>query len=606
MDVLKFGFKHYKRYLPIALLTQLIGFTFLFLHLIVPSLLQLLVDYVITPASTGAVSEAAAANLDKNIFSFLVSGNFGAAGSSQLLIAVVSFIFIMFFSRHVLSWTRNMLYDTYGFMFERRLRQAAFKKVLTASNTVLNRYNTGDLLTILQSDPVLYRDIFVRKIPVLLDTVFWLVAAMLFLINIHPLLALSTLVVLPVQLFLFISYIKKLRRISSAIRDASAGLSQGVQENINGVRVVRSFAAEEFEIEKFKKLSLNYKDKYYIQAKAQTLFGAGFGAIRHILYLASILIGGVFAIGGSISIGAFIAMTSYIFMVLESSTSICNILFDLQLYMVCGERVFILCSTGNVIDNPENPVRVEDKPDIVFKNVGLTIESQVILKDISIDIPYGKKLGIMGDTASGKTCIMKLLNRLQDTVSGSLYINGTDIKLIDLENLRSQFGYVMQEVFLFSNTVDANIAFANPDMPREEVIKYAEIAQADEFVSKLENGYDTVIGERGLGLSGGQKQRISIARGLAKKAPVLLLDDVTSALDTKTEKALLSALYTEYDGKTIIITAHRAESVKNCDEIIFLKNGSIAERGTHKELMDLKGYYFDIFSQQQAARTNEV
>ncbi|KAI4453343.1 atp-binding cassette sub-family b [Holotrichia oblita] len=245
---------------------------------------------------------------------------------------------------------------------------------------------------------------------------------------------------------------------------------------------------------------------------------------------------------------------------------------------------------------------ITGKPEIIVRNLGLTVDEKVILKDIDLTLPYGKKLGVMGRTGSGKTALLKCLSRFFDATTGEVFINGKNIKFLKIEEVRRQFGWVYQDVFLFSNTVDANIAFYDPEKDsKEKVRKCAECAEAHSFIMKLSDGYETVVGEKGHGLSGGQKQRLSIARALYKDAPILLLDDATSALDLSTEAKILSNLNKDYPDITLVISAHRASSVVNCDEIIYLENGIILERGTHTELMKLKGAYAKVFEEQQAS-----
>jgi len=444
-----------------------------------------------------------------------------------------------------------------------------------------------------------------KTIPNTLDSIFMIILSILFLFNIYPALALLPFTVLPLQLFIFIRYLKKAHQINSQIRDSQSNLSMNVQENINGVRIVRSFAAENYEKKKFDKSSSLFKNMYFKQADFVTKYGFGFNFLRHSLYMISIAAGSVLAIQGKIGIGAFLAFITYVFTILDATTNIINYMFEFQLYLVSGERIMTFIETGNIIDNSDNPKTITFPPNIKVENINLTIDGQIILKNVCINIPYGKKLGIMGNTSSGKTSLLKILSRFVDPVYGSIIINGINLKDIELEQVRKIYSYVMQDVFLFSNTVDSNIALYDMDMPFEKVENCAKLSEANDFIIKMQDGYDTVIGERGIGLSGGQKQRISIARALAKDAPVLLLDDVTSALDTETEKTLLKNIYTNYPEKTVIITAHRATSVKDCDEIIYLNNGEIAERGTHKELLELNGRYAKIYKEQSSKNIGE-
>ena len=212
----------------------------------------------------------------------------------------------------------------------------------------------------------------------------------------------------------------------------------------------------------------------------------------------------------------------------------------------------------------------------------------------------------MGGTGSGKSTLLEALIRIHDVSEGEILLNGRNIKEYSLKSLRSQFAYVYQDVFLFSNTIDSNISYADPEAEEEAVIRAAEHAQAHDFITKLEEGYDTIVGERGLGISGGQKQRVSIARALVKDAPVLVLDDSTSALDVDTEKRLLEAINQHYSDKTLLISAHRMSSVVDCDEILYLLDGRIAERGTFEELMEQNGHFASVYNIQEAQKKSVI
>ena len=245
-------------------------------------------------------------------------------------------------------------------------------------------------------------------------------------------------------------------------------------------------------------------------------------------------------------------------------------------------------------------------PNIEMKDVSIEMDGQQLLKHINISIPYGKKLGIVGETGSGKSVLLKALVRICDVTSGQITISGHDIKEYSLDSLRKMYSYVFQDVFLFSNTIESNIAFSQAHIDERMVRKAAADAEAAKFIDSLPERYKTIVGERGLGISGGQKQRISIARAFLKNAPVFVLDDSTSALDVNTEHVVLGNIYEHFSEKTLIITAHRFSSVVDCDEIIYMKDGVITERGTFQELMELGGSFAHIYQVQQEEQADEV
>jgi len=278
----------------------------------------------------------------------------------------------------------------------------------------------------------------------------------------------------------------------------------------------------------------------------------------------------------------------------------------MQQQIVAGQKMKNLMEFGSRIPDEGTLDEISAKPDISIKDASVTIDEKHVLDHITIDIPYGKKLGIVGGTGSGKSVLLKSLVRIHDLNNGTITVNGKNVKEYRLKALRGLYSYVFQDVFLFSNTVDSNIAYGKPEIEDEFVVKAAADAQAHNFITKLSDGYKTIVGERGLGISGGQKQRVSIARALLKNAPVLVFDDSTSALDVNTEKKLLETINREYGDKTVIITAHRMSSVVDCDEIIYMKDGAITERGTFAELMALQGDFAQVYNIQQAQRQQVV
>jgi len=374
------------------------------------------------------------------------------------------------------------------------------------------------------------------------------------------------------------------------------------QENINGVRVIRAFSTTEDEQRKFDVANADFRDANLRQVRLWSKYHIGLylvGALPHFFVLVT---GSVFVITGAMSIGSYVAVGSYIGFIINPITNLSSFIMSIRQMFTCANRIFTFLETGVTIKSKENPVIVSgDRADIRFEHVNLTINSKKILEDITIDLPQGKSLGIVGPTGCGKTMLCNLLCRFIDPVSGNITINGVCYTDAELHSLRRMFSYVPQEVFLFSETIQKNIALYDPDIPFEKVEQAARTAQAEEFIQKLPEGYDTIVGERGIGLSGGQKQRISIARALVKDSPVMIFDDSSSALDTETEKKLITALYTSLAGKTKVIVTHKLTSVKNCDEIIVLDNGRIIERGTHDELLMLGGKYAQTYREQVSA-----
>lgn len=591
MDIIKFGMKYWKKHLPSAIVCQLMGFLVILIGLLLPQLNQLIIDYVIN-YDPAAVVES------NNWFSFLVDGTHGEPGQLSQFFSIAVVFGVMLIAREIMLYVRNNVFIRNGIKMECALREDSYRKLMEQSSTILSRYSAGDLLTTIHHDIINFKELFSRSFMLILDAIYMMVITIVLLANVSWYLAIIPLILSPVLAITLRSFMKNAREISVAIRDRRADMNMVVQENVNATRIVRSFANEELENQKFDERNDAIKQIFFKHAEFISRYTVYFNVIRQVAYVTSIAVGAFLIFSNSISIGALVAFTGYVMTLMDCVTQLNNSLFAAQQYVVSGGRLMVFIQTGNVIDNPANPLPIESKPNLRLENVSLMMDDQLVLSHIDLDIPYGKKLGIMGGTGSGKTVLLKALTRMYDVTEGSITINGRDLREYDLESVRRQFSFVFQDVFLFSNTVDANIAFYNPDESEERILEVSREAMADEFVTGLPQGYQTIIGEKGLGLSGGQKQRLSVARALAKNAPILVLDDATSALDMKTEKALLACIKEKYDDRTLLISAHRASSVAACDEIIYLQDGKIVERGTFDELMARGGTFAQIYRKQ--------
>ena len=278
----------------------------------------------------------------------------------------------------------------------------------------------------------------------------------------------------------------------------------------------------------------------------------------------------------------------------------------MQQQLVSGEKMMNFIERPLGISGGKVKTKETEPVNLKLEHVSLTIGKNKVLDDISIDIPWGKKLGVVGETGSGKSMLLESLSRIHDVSEGQITLNGINIKDYNLESLRSRFSYVFQDVFLFSDTIDANISYSEPEARHAEVVNAARHAQAHGFIMELTEDYSTIVGEKGIGISGGQKQRVAIARALLKGAPVLIFDDSTSALDVRTEKQLIGEIRECYKDKTVIISAHRLSSVINCDEILYMQDGKIVERGTFDELMKMDGHFAKVYRIQENAKYKEV
>ena len=395
---------------------------------------------------------------------------------------------------------------------------------------------------------------------------------------------------------------KKARANFMKIRESHSRMNLTVQENIEAIRLVRSFTNEDLEKAKFDVSNLQVKETSIRQVWLSSKFDVLFNSIKQFAYIGTIAIGAVLVLRGEMLVGYIATCSAYVMKIMDNITQINNSLFQMQQQMVAGAKMKDFMEKESRIPDSQDDTLQTETPHISIHDAGLSFESKTVLDGVSVDLPYGKKLGIVGGTGSGKSVLLKCLVRILDLDNGAITIDGHDIKDYSLKNLRNLYSFVFQDVFLFSNTVESNIAYSDPEIDDEFVYAAATNAQAHDFITRLSEGYRTVVGERGLGISGGQKQRVSIARALLKNAPVLIFDDSTSALDVETERRLLQTVRTEYADKTVIITAHRLSSVVDCDEIIYMRDGKITERGTFDELMALGGDFAQVYNIQQAQR----
>ncbi len=589
MGAFSYGMKTWKKHVPCAVFCQILGFFAIALDLLLPLLSALFVDYILTTEGVGT---------DGGVFGFLVGGKFGAAQTWKLFFSITIVFAVFVAVREVVIYFRNVLFQKNGLDYENELRDLTYKKLVELDSGTVATYNTGELLTTLTSDIITYKEMFSRTLQNLGDSFFVLALSCVILALNSAWMLLIPVIIAPVLLVVLFKYTKAARRVSQNIRKNNARLNLTVQENINAVRLVRSFANEEFEENKFDGVNASLRQAYFDQVDTSAKYNLAFNVIRQTAYVATIAIGALLVLNGVFLVGIMTACITYVLKIMDHLTQVSNNVYQLQYGLVSGGRIMEFLERKTRIPEPVHPQKVGCRPEIELKNVSITAEGKPLLKNVSLRIPFGKKFGFMGGTGSGKSVLLKSLVRICDVTQGQILIDGKDVRDYDLEDLRNVFAYVFQDVFLFSNTIDANIAFYAPDVAKEEVMRVAELAQAGRFIRSLPQGYDTIVGEKGLGLSGGQKQRISIARALLKNAPVLVLDDASSALDVITERKLMRTIKDNFPDKTILIAAHRVSSLADCDEICYMQDGEIIEHGTFEELIAKDGRFAEIYKMQ--------
>ncbi len=531
--------------------------------------------------------------------------------------------------RCVAQYVKEFLCDMAGCHVAEDMRKDMIKHIQKLSKSYFDANHTGELMARVKDDTGKLWDIFGWAGMLIIEGACYIIGVVFCMVRLNFKLALIPIAFLPVLGFLVIRIDKKLGGIYGAISDENAILDKVIEENISGVRTVKAFAAEEYEIAKFDVENDKYSKLNIDQATYMAKMEPIIGFIPKLMLGCMIAIGGYAAIKGHITYGmlvAFMQYTSNIVWPIEImgwllnmlSSSIASykkikVIFKAQPEIVEKETTVSPFSNSaiEVYKASQSAGRSEKLTadegcdvhaalvgDLSFEHVDFSLDGKEILKDVSFSLPAGKTLGVMGATGTGKSMMVNLIERFYDVNAGKICIGGVDIRDMKLDEVRGFSSIVTQDVFLFSDTIKQNVKLGNKKNMSDDTVKFAvKKAHASEFVEKITGGYDAVIGERGIGLSGGQKQRLSIARALAKPAGLLIMDDSTSALDMETESDIQKEISAKKDMSKIII-GHRISSVKDADEIIVLDGGRIAERGTHEELLKLKGLYYSTYEAQ--------
>jgi ATP-binding cassette, subfamily B, multidrug efflux pump len=501
---------------------------------------------------------------------------------------------------------KTVIRYSYQLLFERvsqsvifKIRDQLYDRLNQLDFHFFDRTKTGDIMARMTGDMEAVRHFTAWVIYMIFENFTILLFAIGFMFYINPLLALAMLAVTPIIGFFAARLSFTVKPTFAAIRGQFARLNSVVQENISGNRVVKAFAKEEYEIEKFSRENEAFKKRNLASSRVWEKYLPVLDSLAGVLTVVMILVGGSMVINGSLTIGQLVTFNSLIWALNNPMRMAGWLINDVQRFIASAEKVEDLLNAKPEITNEAKTFNVKHLKGIVnFDHVSFSYGDEQVLKDVSFNIRSGQTVGIIGPTGAGKSTLVNLLSRFYDTSSGEVRVDGLNVKDWELSKLRDSMATVMQDIFLFSDTIEGNIAYGNPDASFQDVQSAAKMAEADDFITKLPEGYDTIIGERGVGLSGGQRQRIALARALLKNPAILILDDTTSAVDMETELRIQRTLNSILKEKTCFIIAHRISSVKDADLILVMENGTIIERGKHKELLEKKGYYYKVFSSQ--------
>lgn len=521
------------------------------------------------------------------------------AENPEPLLGILAIMLIVKLAREGARYLMIVLLETASQNTVYSLRRTLFAKLQFQDTRFFDRNRTGDLMTRMSADLDWCRHFISYMDYSVVDCVFMFLGTLILFFCVSWKLTLCLAVVTPILMLITKLYSSKVRPLFVAMRERLSEMNTAAQENIAGNRVVRAFAREKYEEESFERRNAAFRDSQLAINKKWLSFYPFIELLANSMTVITVFLGGYFIILGEITPGELTIFTQLSWALSNPMRQLGNLINDTQRFATSATKIMELYyGRPHIADRPDAVDHDDMKGAIAFKNVTFHFDRQEVLHDISFAVKPGQTLAIMGPTGSGKTTIINLLARCYDVSSGSVEVDGCDVKNWKLQQLRRHLGIATQDVFLFSDTVDGNIAFGNQALTEAQVHEYARIADADEFISKLSEGYDTLIGERGVGLSGGQKQRIALARALAMEPRILIMDDTTSALDSETERYIQEQLRHLPFPCTKIIIGQRISAVKDADQILILQEGKITERGTHEELLKNHGYYWETYALQ--------
>lgn len=481
------------------------------------------------------------------------------------------------------------------------LREDLYKKLQELDFDFFNHTRVGDIMARMTGDTDAIRHFVSWVIYNIMECVVWFISAIIVMSFISWQLMLALLAITPFIFILTNRMSKKANPLFFEIRESFSRLNSIVEENIGGNRVVKAFAREDFEIDKFNRYNDDFKQRNLNSAKVSRTYLPLLDGLAGSLGVIVLIFGGYLAIEGKMTLGDLVAFTGYLWMLNNPMRMSGWLINDVQRFSAACVKIRQMLGTTSQIPVADEETAPPIKGFVEFKNVSFHFSddpTQNVLTDISFKIAPGQTLGILGETGSGKTTLVNLVGRFYDPTAGEVLIDGQDAKSYPVRQLRKSISMVMQDVFLFSNTIADNIAFGNPYADNEYIRQMAVIADADAFISRMPEGYETIVGERGVGLSGGQKQRISLARALVKNPAILILDDTTSAVDMETESKIQQELTKLTNEKTTFIIAHRISSVREADLILMMEKGHVVEQGSHEELLAKRGKYYEVYQKQ--------
>ena len=517
----------------------------------------------------------------------------------NMLIYILGIMILVTVIKAIIRYTYQMTFErvSQNVIFE--IRQQMYNKLQELDLDYYNKTRTGDIMARMTGDMDAIRHFVAWVMYNIFEnvTVFIFAIGSMFIINAK--FTIFMFLLTPIVAYCAYKMTIESNPIFYDIREQFSKLNTVVQENISGNRVVKAFAKEKYEISKFEERNKSYMDSNMDLAKVTQKYMPILNGLSNMFTVVMILVGGILIINDKLTIGELVMFNGLIWAINNPMNMVGWLINDVQRFIAASRKIRILLSEETKIKNPVDGIKPKKiNGEIEFRNVNFEYGYETVLKNINFHIKPGQRVAIFGQTGSGKSTIINLIERFYDVTSGEILIDGVNVKEYDIHPLRKNISISMQDVFLFSNTIEDNIRYGIPEVENSRIAWAAEMSDADNFINKLSESYGTIVGERGVGLSGGQKQRITLARSIIKDPSILILDDTTSALDVETEAVIQKNLNTIYKDKTTFIIAHRISSIKNSDLILVLDNGEIVESGTHEELINAHGHYYEVYKEQ--------
>lgn len=539
-------------------------------------------------------------------------------GEKSLLWRLVVLMVSTTLIKCVLRFSYQMIFEHVSQNVIRNIRQDLYDKVQSLDFSWFDRSPSGNVMTLMTSDLDAVRHFVAWVIYMVFENVLIFSFSISLLASISVPFTLMMLAVTPFIAFLVFRFARKIKPAHMKTRDQFAHLNTTVSENIAGNRVVKAFVREEYETAKFMKENEKYRDCVIEQVRLRAAYMPFIDALVSILPVVLVLGGGYMIIKGNLTLGELVTFNGLMWALSNPLNMLGGLVNDAQRFAASADRLYELSKQKSTITDVARTESAAKSGTAVttdvaavtagkirgaveFRDVCFSYGAEPVLDGVSFVAKSGMTVGILGPTGSGKSTLAKLLCRFYDCTSGAVLIDGHDVRNLPLDTVRRSAGITMQDVFLFSDTIEGNIAFGRPEATQEEVYRAAREACADEFIRELSDGYDTIVGERGVGLSGGQRQRIALARLMAVDTPIVILDDTTSSVDAETEEKIRASIDSLAEKRTTFIISHRVSSIEKADMILVMDRGRVSDRGTHAELVGRAGYYRDVWHHQNGA-----